>query len=175
MELPLQQLAPTLSAFAAAHGLELTSSGKWPDRSFRWGTPISRLIQIFVDAERGPTFKFWICAYEDREDGRYWRQETLASGLTIDVLARDLPALLESGYTRLMAWGASDLELAAAPRATFFSISVWFLLIYALGSTAAGYAATRLSGSIAIGIVAGLATFILLIVGSFAVIRFWRA
>lgn len=111
---PLQRLDPVLEKFAAAYGLEVTSNGKWPDRSLRWGSPISKVIQIFVDDERGPTYKTWICASEDRSDGRYWRQEMLLSGATIDDLAGGLANLLESAYTRLMAWGPSDLAFATA-------------------------------------------------------------
>ena len=34
----------------------------------------------------------------------------------------------------------------------FFAISVWLLVIFALVSIAAGYAATRLTGSFAVGV-----------------------
>ena len=57
----------------------------------------------------------------------------------------------------------------------FFSISVWLLFIFALGSIAAGYGVTHLWGSVTIGILMGLATFILLLAGSFIVALFFAA
>jgi len=56
----------------------------------------------------------------------------------------------------------------------FYAISLWLLLLYVAGSIVAGYLAARASGSVGVGVLVGLATFILLIVGPFVVARFRR-
>jgi hypothetical protein len=112
MAQPLLRLDSILEDFGRRHGLTLEGDSRWPNRSFRWGAPVSRLIQIFVDDESGPTYKVWIAASEDRASGRYWRQETPMAGAKIeDILAR-LPEILDEAFARVSSWNSSDLELA---------------------------------------------------------------
>lgn len=112
MAQPLTRLDPVLQEFGSRRGLEVQAGGKWPDRCFRWDSPIRRLIQIFVDEESVPTYKIWICAYEDRPLGRYWRQETLLAGGTADDLSARLTDILESAFESVSSWNSPDLELA---------------------------------------------------------------
>ena len=103
---------PGLKDFALRHGLPLEEDGRWPQRSFRWGAPLSRLIQIYVDEEKTPTYKVWICASEDRNGSRYWKQETLRSGIATTDLERELAEILELAFVRVSSWTAADLDFA---------------------------------------------------------------
>jgi hypothetical protein len=113
LESPLRTLDGELRAFAELHGLALSSNNKgWPDRSIVWGSPIRRLIQIYLADDQRVTYSFWLCASEDRGDSRYWRRELLKDSVLIGEIAKDLPALLEHGREMLEGWTSETLEFA---------------------------------------------------------------
>jgi hypothetical protein len=113
IESPLHSLDPALDAFAQEHGLSVSRNARgWPDRSIRWGHPVNRLIQVFLESEDRLTWTLWACASEDRDAERYWRHVSLRKAVPIDEIASDLPALLNEAKRTLEAWSSSDLEFA---------------------------------------------------------------
>ena len=78
MTAPLKGIDRILKLFASAQGLTLLRNTRnWPERSFRWGSPIERLIQVYLADESRLTWNLWLCACEDRADGRYWKRKFL--------------------------------------------------------------------------------------------------
>jgi hypothetical protein len=110
---PLLVLDDELEAFSAEAGLPLRRNTRnWPDREFRWSDSLNRLIQIYLESEEHLTWTIWICASEDRNGSRYWKQETLAKAVPIEQLKGNLPELLESARTKVCSWSPGDLEAA---------------------------------------------------------------
>jgi len=108
---PLVALDVELEAFSVEAGLPLRRNTRnWPNREFRWSDSLNRFIQIFLESEEHMTWTLWICASEDRDDGRYWKQETLAKAAPIEQLKANLPELLEKARTKVCSWSSSDLE-----------------------------------------------------------------
>ena len=70
---------------------------------------IGRASHIYLADERAQTFVVWICVFEDRADGRYWKETTLRGPEAIDAIAGDLEEVLEAGRTQAEAWHATDL------------------------------------------------------------------
>jgi hypothetical protein len=115
LEAPLQSLDSALRAFGRRHGLALSRNGRgWPERSFRWESGLSRLIQVYLSDQVGGAYTLWVCASEDRAGVRYWKKRTLREGIGIQELATELPALLETALTMVRGWNAEDLEVAGS-------------------------------------------------------------
>lgn len=112
LEAPLIAVDPTLEAFARSHDLILGRNHKSPERSLTWGGGVSRLIQIFVAEDEGPRFNLWLCASEDRNGDRFWKQEHLLSAVTGDELAEGLESNLARALDIVTSWQPSDLEIA---------------------------------------------------------------
>jgi hypothetical protein len=110
---PLKRLDRVLKQFATEQGLELLRDTRnWPERSFRWGYPIERLIQIYLMDEQRLTWSFWFCAVEDRADGRYWKRKFLREEVTIEEISDHLPELLREAHAQVTGWTAQDLRRA---------------------------------------------------------------
>jgi len=110
---PLTLLDPELEAFGNGKGLALEKNTKnWPDREFRWADRLGRLIQIFLESERQLTWTLWVCAYEDRDNQRYWRTKTLKKAVSIEQLQRNLSGDLEDGWREVTSWKSEDLYSA---------------------------------------------------------------
>lgn len=115
---PLRRLDPVLDNFARQHGLEVErDSRNWPNRTLRWGAPIQRLIQIYLEDEKRQTWRLWLCAFENRPTGRYSEQTFLRQGATINEIEETLPALLHEAWNRVSAWKAEDLKPAGPLKA----------------------------------------------------------
>lgn len=111
IEGPLRSLDPALEAFAHDHGMSLGRNDHgWPERSLRWGQPVGRLIQIYLDDEERLTWNVWLCASEDRPSGRHWKHEYLRSGVPIGEISGDLGALLDEARRLVERWSPRDLE-----------------------------------------------------------------
>lgn len=114
IEGPLRALDPTLEAFAHEHGMSLGRNHHgWPERSLRWGRPVGRLIQIYLDDEERLTWNVWLCASEDRPSGRRWRREFLRKAVPIEEISGDLGTLLDEARRLVEGWSPRDLELVA--------------------------------------------------------------
>jgi len=117
IEAPLRPLDPALEAFARQHDMSLGRNyHNWPERSLRWGKPVSRLIQIYLEDEDQLTWNVWLCASEDRSSGRYWRREFLRKAVPIQEISGDLTTLLEQARRTVEGWSAQDLEFATKLR-----------------------------------------------------------
>ncbi len=110
LEAPLLGVDSILEEFAARRELSLTKNHKAPERSFRWGAPISRLIQIYVSDEKAPHFNLWVCASEDRNGRRFWRRQTLLEEVGAGAIACGLHDSLDEAYRLASSWLTSDLE-----------------------------------------------------------------
>jgi hypothetical protein len=109
LEAPLIAVDPKLEAFARTHGLALGKNHKYPERSLTWGGAVSRLIQIFIAEDEGPTFNLWLCASQDRGADRFWKQEFLLKSVTGDELAAGLDSRLAQAHQTATSWEPSDL------------------------------------------------------------------
>jgi len=110
IESPLRSIDVTLRTFAKQYGMSFKANERnWPDRSLEWGRSVRKLIQIFLDDEKAMTYNFWICASEDRENQRYWKNEFLRRGATISGIQTALPNLLVEGRRKLESWRGQDL------------------------------------------------------------------
>jgi hypothetical protein len=58
------------------------------------------------------TWSFWLCAVEDREDGRYWKREFLREEVPIAEIWGRLHELLQVAHARVTSWTAQDLSKA---------------------------------------------------------------
>jgi hypothetical protein len=111
MTAPLKEIDRRMKQFASEHGLELYRNTKnWPERSFRWDSPIERLIQVYLVDETQLTWSFWFCAIEDRPDGRYWKRGFLKEKVPIKEISDHLSELLHEAYSQVTAWGGRDLD-----------------------------------------------------------------
>ena len=112
-ESPLLALDDELTAFAAEHSLRLTKNHKeWPERSLEWGGNIRRLIQVYLADEKTLTFHLWLCASQDRQDGRYWKQALLVEAKPVSNFQESFPELLRVARAELESWSQDVLELA---------------------------------------------------------------
>ena len=110
---PLRLLDPALEAFAHKLGVPLArNSRNWPERSLRWGAPVSRLIQLYLEDEDRLTWTLWVCASEDRSSARYWRRESLCKGMPIEEISSHLSSLLDQAHQLVTRWSSDDLEFA---------------------------------------------------------------
>jgi len=115
LEAPLLRLDSPLEAFAREHGLSLGRNyHNWPERSLKWGAPINRLIQVYLDDEQTLTWNVWLCASEDRGAARYWRRAFLRQGVPIEEIERDLPVLLGEALARVNSWSPEHFEFGTS-------------------------------------------------------------
>ena len=113
VEAPLLEVDSILNEFASEFGHRVTKNHKdWPERSIEWGVNIRRLVQLYLADEKDLTFNLWLCASQDRDGKRYWKQENLVKGCPIAEFQHHLPSLLREGRAKLEGWNESDLEFA---------------------------------------------------------------
>jgi len=113
IEAPLVAIDPTLQTYSQNHGMSLDRNHQdCPERSLTWGGPVKRLIQISLADKKTLTFNLWICAFEDREKNRYWKNELVKRAVSIEEISSNLPELLEVARTRVEAWKSGDLAFA---------------------------------------------------------------
>ena len=111
VEAPLLQLDSVLASFASRFKLELTKNRKdWPDRSLQWNDGVRRLIQIYLADEHALTFNLWVCASQDREGKRFWKQDFLIQARPAEDFQAELDALLLRAKALLDSWEEGDLE-----------------------------------------------------------------
>lgn len=113
MEAPLVALDSLLEGFAKSHGMALSRNyHNWPERSLTLEDDLSRLIQIFLVDESQLTFNFWVCATQDRDLERFWKQDYLAKEVSSEELRANISDWLERGHKAVMEWKAKDLVFA---------------------------------------------------------------
>jgi hypothetical protein len=105
LEKPLSRIDDLLEQFAKHQRLTLIKNERnWPDRTFRWGSRPSRLIQIFLESEMGPSYTVWVSAYDDRSRAEYWKHKTLLKAVSIELLTEKLPQLLTDAILITEKW-----------------------------------------------------------------------
>jgi hypothetical protein len=82
----------------------------WPDRSLAWSDDLQRKIELFFDGEAAPTCTLSIVAWQDRPDGRYWKQEIVAKAVPIFGVQGRLFELLDRARVTADSWTAGDLR-----------------------------------------------------------------
>ena|SRR5580704_659997 len=118
IEAPLKALDPDLDRFASKYGLNVTKNHKdWPERSLVWEGDVRCLMQIYLVDQSSLTLNLWICASQDRDGNRYWKNEMVRKEVLLPEMARDLLEALETGKYKLDLWSAhpEELEFAAKP------------------------------------------------------------
>jgi hypothetical protein len=91
------------------------SDRNWPARSLEWGSDTRQLIQIYLDSERTPLYNVWVCAYQDRDNKRFLKRQSLATGATIEEVLGTLAQRLDQGRDMVSSWTADELEVVADP------------------------------------------------------------
>jgi hypothetical protein len=113
LEAPLLRLDSALEIFARQHSLSLGRNyHNWPERSLKWGVPVNRVIQFYLEDEEALSWNVWLCASEDRGAARYWKRAFLKQAVPIEEIERDLSRLLEEALAQVNAWSSEELEFA---------------------------------------------------------------
>jgi hypothetical protein len=113
MEAPLRSLDSIFGGFSLRYGLSLSrNSHSCPERSFTRHGQVRRLIQVYLADESELTWHLWICASEDRKDGRYWKNAFLRRAMPTHTMQSEIEGLLEAAWSQLSGWSGADLERA---------------------------------------------------------------
>jgi hypothetical protein len=105
LENPLGKLDAEMQKFAKTHQLVLIKNEKGsPNRSFRWGENPQILIQVYLESDKSLTYTLWVCASDNRSRAEYWKHQRLLKASPIDVLAEELPDLLQRAYAMANEW-----------------------------------------------------------------------
>ena len=105
IEAPLRKVDPIIESFGQRHGLSATRNyHNWPERSLRRRGALRRLIQVYLAETDTLTWHVWICASEDRSDGRYWKSALLGKNLSTGEMQSGMERLLEESWVQLARW-----------------------------------------------------------------------
>jgi hypothetical protein len=115
MESPFREIDPRLTKFASERKMRVRKNyHSWPERSLLWQQAgVEKSIQIFLKDENPPTYCFWLCAWEDRDQSRYWKKQILLEEAAWNVVEQRLESLLLQAHEIVNSWAAKDLEFAA--------------------------------------------------------------
>ena len=98
LEEPLLEVDSIINEFADEYNLGVNKNHKdWPGRHFIWGNKARCLIQLFLKDEEQITYTLWLCASQDRDTGRYWKQKKLVDNKKISQFKHQLKDLLVEG------------------------------------------------------------------------------
>jgi hypothetical protein len=112
LEQPLTLLDDSLTKFATNEGISVSRNLKdWPERSLVWGKQTRCLIQIYLIEESALKFNFWICASQDRDLKRFWKNEFVKERVSIEEIRDDLPFLLSEAKRKLDEWATQPEQL----------------------------------------------------------------
>ncbi len=106
LEKPLFAIDPIINEFAKTKGLEVTRNQKdWPERSIVWHeNDVRCLIQLYLASEELVTYNLWLCASQDRGNGRFWKQESPVKNQPVSEFSSQLAELLGEGREKLLSW-----------------------------------------------------------------------
>jgi hypothetical protein len=74
------------------------------------------LIQVFLVDQSALTLNLWICASQDRDGSRFWKNEMLRKEEQASQIAADLFSLLDDGKRKLDRWSAHPEMLEFATK-----------------------------------------------------------
>jgi hypothetical protein len=119
-EAPLLALDSDLEQFARTNKLVLTRNCKdWPERSLTWtSNGVNCRVQVYLDDLEKLTLAFGYCAYQDRDDARYWKNEIAKDDAPLSELLIDFGSLLLSAKHQLDLWSSRSEELEFAMKLT---------------------------------------------------------
>ena len=114
LEAPLLRIDPLFVSFSEAWHMKLSKNyHNWPERSMEWYQgSIRKLIQIFLESEKCPTYTLWVCASEDRDGRRYWKHKTLKKAVEFKEIEENLAHLLIEAKSHLNSWSSDELGFA---------------------------------------------------------------
>jgi hypothetical protein len=122
LEAPLIEIDKELKDFAKSHSADISKNyHEWSERSLEWSNKlfgriqkkkIRKLIQIYPENKEKKTYNLWICASEDRDQKRYWKNEFLKKDVPFSEIRDELSKLLDTGYKKLESWKENELEFA---------------------------------------------------------------
>lgn len=115
LEAPLLNLDIDLNNFCSKYELRITKNQKqWPERSIQFGDKVRCLIQIYLDNSETLDLNFWICASQDRNLKRYWKNEFLRKSVNSEDLQLEIENLLEEAKVKLDLWRKNESILEFA-------------------------------------------------------------
>lgn len=83
----------------------------WPSRSLEWKDKnIEKKMEISLQDEKRVTYGFWLCAWQDKPDGRYWKNIFVKKNIPFLEIKINIQQLLGEGYKTLESWTEKDLS-----------------------------------------------------------------
>lgn len=117
IEAPIKVLDSELERFAELNNLNIIRNYKdWPGRSMEWGDAVRCLIQIYLNDAESLGVNVWICASQDRNGSRYWRQQFLCKDEPAQQIASVIQDYLNNGKEKLEQWSSLPEELEFATK-----------------------------------------------------------
>ncbi len=112
LEAPLLELDNYLVLFADTKKIQIEKNyHNWPSRALQWETKgINRQIQIYLENEKQKIYNFWLCAYQDKDNEQFWKNEFLKKSVLLPEIVNSLGELLEKSYDIVNSWAEEDLE-----------------------------------------------------------------
>lgn len=112
LEAPLLEIDDNLKLFAQKRNLNISKNyHNCPNRRIKWGRNICKLIEISLKNKKQMTFSFSIYAWQDRQEGRYWKHKILKEEISFSKIKDNINQLLEEGYKILESWTENDLRI----------------------------------------------------------------
>lgn len=111
LQAPFLEIDGEIAMFARTQGMKLSKNDhEWPERSLRWSSNgMNRLIQIYLSDEKVPRYCLWICAYQDRNGARLWKQAFMKKDAPWSSVREDLTESLSNCFDIVNSWKPSDL------------------------------------------------------------------
>jgi hypothetical protein len=112
LEAPLLDIDDILISFSQEKNLLFEQNhNNWPGRLLQWEKGgIKRQIQIYLENKSDEIYNFWLCAYQDKENYRFWKNQYLKSVVPFQEISDNLTELLEKGYSIVDSWTEKDLK-----------------------------------------------------------------
>ena len=112
LEAPLPTIDNNLRSFAHSKNLDIDKNyHNWPSRSLEWENKgIKRKIQIYLENQNQKTYNLWLCAYRDKDNTRYWKNEFLKKNVLFSEISGNIEELLKKSFSTVESWTEKDLE-----------------------------------------------------------------
>ena len=110
---PLKQLDSFFKLYAQQYGFKLSKYyHNEAERSFSLvgRDRIKRDIQVYVVDKKKPSYKMWAVAWEDRNEGRYWKQTIIKPDICSPLDEQSMRKWLEEARIFLNNVKRGDLE-----------------------------------------------------------------
>lgn len=114
----LESFDPQLRSFAERSGMAIRYNGRqWPSRGLECtgANNVAQKIQLYVSPDNPETVSMWICAWQDRVDGRYWAERFLLKDVPPAECAVKLDQLLKEARNELDYLASHPEQLQPSP------------------------------------------------------------